>query len=168
MLAAEREQRLLAETLCQTSAAISSSLKGEEVLDRILKEMSRVVAHDAACVLLIEADFARVFRWRGYVRSGRATKTAIISAAFTIESIPALQMARKTGQALVVSYPAKNDEWVRKFGTAWVKSYACAPIRIWGRVIGFLTVDSETPGFYRSANADHLHPTSPRPVTGPI
>jgi hypothetical protein len=77
LLAAEREQRLLAETLCQTSAAISSSLKGEEVLDRILKEMSRVVAHDAACVLLIEADFARVFRWRGYVRSGRATKTAM-------------------------------------------------------------------------------------------
>jgi hypothetical protein len=57
-LAAERENWALSEALNQTGAAIGSSLRGEEVLDHILEEMSRVVACDAACLLLIEEDIA--------------------------------------------------------------------------------------------------------------
>ncbi|HXV98807.1 MAG TPA: PAS domain S-box protein [Anaerolineae bacterium] len=156
LLRAEREQRALAEALGQTVAVIGSSLRGEEVLDRILEEMSRVVIYDAACLLLIQGDLARVYRWRGYVRSGRATKTAIVSATFSIESVPVFRTVRKTGRPAAVARPAMNEQWVRKFGTAWVKSYACAPIRSRGQVIGFLAVDSETPDFYEASDAEVL------------
>ncbi len=156
-LAAERENWALAEALTQTGAAISSTLRGEEVLDRILEEMSRVVACDAACLLLIEAEnLARVYRWRGYVRSGRTTPEEIVSVALRIDQIPALRTVRETSRTLAVPYPAQNEAWVRKFGTVWVNSYACAPIRSRGRVIGFLAVDSETPGFFEPADAEPL------------
>jgi len=155
-LAAERESWALAEALNQTGAAIGSSLRGEEVLDRILEEMSRVVACDAACLFLIEGDLARVYRWRGYVHSGRATPTEIVSAALRIDHIPVLRTVRKTSRPLAVPHPTNNEEWVHKFGTLWVKSYACAPIRSRGRVIGFLTVDSETPGFFEPADTEPL------------
>jgi PAS domain S-box-containing protein len=155
-LAAERESWALAEALNQTGAVIGSSLRGEEVLDRILEEMSRVVACDAACLLLIEGDVARVYRWRGYIRSGWATPYEIVSAAFPIDNFPTLQSVRTTSRPLAVPYPASDEAWVNKFGPAWVKSYACAPIRSQGRVVGFLTVDSETPGFFEPADAEPL------------
>ncbi|MBI1880455.1 MAG: GAF domain-containing protein [Chloroflexi bacterium] len=125
-LAAERENWALAEALNQTGAAIGSTLRGEEVLDRILEEMSRVVACDAACLLLIEGEVARVYRWRGYIRSERATPEEIVSAALNIEQIPILHTVRQTSRPLTVSDPPPHDAWVHKFGTIWVKSYACA------------------------------------------
>jgi PAS domain S-box-containing protein len=155
-LVAERERWALAEALHQTGASIGSTLRGEEVLDRILEEMSRVVACDAACLLLIEGELARIYRWRGYIRSRRATAKDIVSAAFKIESIPVLRAVQETRRPLVVSRPANNEAWVRKFGTTWVKSYACAPIRSRGRVIGFLVIDSEVPGFLEPDDAEPL------------
>lgn len=155
-LAAERENWALAEALTQTGAAISSSLRGEEVLDRILEEMSRVVACDAACLLLIEGDVARVYRWRGYIRSGWATPDEIVSAAFAIDNFPTLRIVRTTNRPLAVPHPASDEAWVNKFGLAWVKSYACAPIRSQGRVVGFLVIDSEAPGFFEPTDTEPL------------
>ncbi|GIK39459.1 MAG: hypothetical protein BroJett011_32920 [Chloroflexota bacterium] len=155
-LAAERENWALAEALTQTGAAISSSLRGEEVLDRILEEMSRVVACDAACLLLIEGDVARVYRWRGYIRSGWATPDEIVSAAFAVDNFPTLRIVRTTNRPLAVPHPASDEAWVNKFGLAWVKSYACAPIRSQGRVVGFLVIDSEAPGFFEPTDTEPL------------
>lgn len=155
-LAAERESWALAEALNQTGAAIGSSLRGEEVLDRILDEMSRVIACDAACLLLIEEEVARVYRWRGYVRSGWATPYEIISAALVINHIPVLYHVRNANRPMAVPHPTSQDTWINKFGTAWVKSYACAPIRSRGRVVGFLIVDSETPDFFEEADTEPL------------
>jgi PAS domain S-box-containing protein len=155
-LAAERENWALSEALNQTGAAIGSSLRGEEVLDHILEEMSRVVACDAACLLLIEEDIARVYRWRGYIRSDRATPGEIVSAALSITRIPILHIVHQTRRPQIISDPPADDAWVHKFGTIWVKSYACVPIRSRGRVVGFLTVDSETPGFFEPADAEPL------------
>lgn len=152
---AEQEQRIIATALQETGAALSSSLKGEQVLDSVLEQLERVLSHDAACVLLIDGSIVRVFRWRGYVRAGWASQTEIAAAAFNLDSIPVLREARQTGRPLLVSRPPATDEWVRKFGKSWVKSYACAPIRSRGQVIGYLTIDSATPSFFKSS---HLEP----------
>ncbi|NJN93590.1 MAG: PAS domain S-box protein [Anaerolineales bacterium] len=155
-LAAEREHWALADALNQTGAAISSTLRGEEVLDRVLDELTRVVACDAACILLIQADMARVYRWRGYVQAERASPKAIVSATFHIDRMPVLKAVRDTGRPLAVAQPAEQDAWVHKFGRVWVKSYACAPIRRRGKVVGFLTIDSETTHYIEPADADAL------------
>src|SRR6185503_8043093 len=68
--AAEHEQRVLAETLHQVGTALNSSLAYERVLDCILEQVSRVVSHDAACIMLTEGNNAHIFRWYGYKQLG--------------------------------------------------------------------------------------------------
>ncbi|GAG59305.1 unnamed protein product, partial [marine sediment metagenome] len=67
MEAAEREQRLLAEALSDTAAALSGTLEFEEVLDRILVNMEHVVPHDAANIMLVDKGSARIARSKGYI-----------------------------------------------------------------------------------------------------
>ena len=65
MEAAEREQRILAEALRDTAAALSGTLEFDEVLDRILLNMELVVPHDAANIMLVEKGKARIARNKG-------------------------------------------------------------------------------------------------------
>ncbi len=75
---AEREQRELAEAL-EEAAAVSSTLDPDQVLDRILEQVERVVAGDAFNIMLIEDDTARVVRSRGYEHLGIEEQVARFS-----------------------------------------------------------------------------------------
>ena len=62
-VAAEREQRELAEALRDTAEALSTTHNLDELLDRVLENAHRIVPHDRGIVLLIDdhqqAYFAR-------------------------------------------------------------------------------------------------------------
>src|SRR5688572_2691871 len=92
--AAEHEQRVLAETLQQVGTALSSSLAYDRVLDCILEQVSRVVSHDAACIMLIEANIARIFRWHGYKQFGTKHKgqDPFASLTFNVADTPTLRL----------------------------------------------------------------------------
>jgi len=63
----------------------------------------------------------------------------------------------QTGQPVVIPYVERDEEWVvSRPEHVWIKSYAGAPIRVRDRVIGFLNVNSATPGFFSQADAEHL------------
>lgn len=65
--AAEREQRILAEALRDTAAALNNTLQLEGVLKSILTNVDRVVPHDAANIMLVEDRLTRIV---GVRRSG--------------------------------------------------------------------------------------------------
>ena len=72
----EKEQRALAEALSDTAAALNSTLEFEEVLNRILTNVGRVLPHTAANIMLIEGDGrARIVRGLGYQELGIRTKS---------------------------------------------------------------------------------------------
>ncbi|MBN1220113.1 MAG: GAF domain-containing protein [Anaerolineae bacterium] len=150
LLTAEREQRELGEILIQVNAALSSTLNYEAVLDQILEQLGQVVAHDAACLMLVEGDVARAFRWHGYARSG--VDHFFSKPTCTIANTPALATAYKTGQPVV---ELKNDD-PYGFGQTWIKSHLSLPIRVREQVIAFLNVDSATPGFFEQSRLDRL------------
>ena len=154
LLTAEREQRALAEALCQTGADLVGTFDREEALDRILEQISRVVPHDAACIILIEQGTAHVSRWQGHAKT-RAMEF-VESAVFNIADIRILRRIQETCLPLAMPVVSRHDEWVNRFGKHWVKSYAIAPILSRGRIIGFLSVDSETPDFFEQADAKYL------------
>ncbi|HIQ04070.1 MAG TPA: GAF domain-containing protein, partial [Anaerolineae bacterium] len=150
---AEREQRELAEALEEAVAVLSSTLQPEEVLDRILEQVSRVVPNDTANIMLIEDDEARIVRWRGYERFGAEEFAS--TATFRIPETQTLQQMRETGEPIVISDTATYPGWVRAPVQDRLRSYAAAPIIVRDEVIGFLNVDSATPGFFTQA---HLGP----------
>ena len=61
----------------------------------------------------------------------------------------------ETGQPVVVADTQADPHWLRRSEVGW-RSYVGAPIRVQGRVIGFLNVSSATPGFFTPAHAERL------------
>lgn len=150
---AEREQRELAEALRQAIAAVSSTLDLDQMLDCILEQVDRVIPNDAVNInLLFREDECRIVRSRGYERLGSNVDGVTLSLANT----PTFRTMVATGESLVFTHTGGNSDWIRMPGIEWVRSYAGAPIKARDRVIGFLNVDSGTPGFYTQAHAHRL------------
>jgi signal transduction histidine kinase len=150
----------LAEALRDTAAALSSTLRFDEVLDRILANVGRVVPHDAANIMLIETDdscsggIARIVRCRGYAERG--VEAAMLALRLSIAELPTLRRMVETGRPLIVPDVQTQPAWMDFSEARWVHSYAGVPIRIKEQIIGFLHLDSATPGFFSPVQAERL------------
>ncbi len=151
--AAEREGRALAEALHDTATAISSTLELDEVLDRILASVERVVPHDVAEIMLIEDGIARIVRARGYTEEEHAQVTAL---RLPVASTPNLQAMAASGQALAIPDIDAYPGWRWELPLHWFRSYTGAPISVQDQVIGFLSLVSRTRGFFTEAHAQRL------------
>jgi PAS domain S-box-containing protein len=154
LFAAEREQRTLAEALRDTAAAVNSTLDFDEVVDRILENVGRVVAHDAANVMLIEEGVARYVRGYGY--DERGLSDWVRSLRFQVSEVPVWQEMLRTGQPFAIPDTATNPNWLNIPEEAWIRSTVKAPIRREGEIIGVLHLDSTTPGFFDQDDAQRL------------
>jgi two-component sensor histidine kinase len=151
---AERQQRSLAEALQGAADAVSSTLDLDQVLDRILEQVERVVEGDAFNIMLVEAGLARVARWRGYQELGVAERIAGFSA--PVADYPTLAQMIRTGKPVIVSDAATDPNWVSLAGWEWLGSYLSAPIRVGGQTVGLLNVDRTQPGRFSPADAQRL------------
>ena len=151
---AEEEQRRLAEALRDTAAALANVVGFDAMLDRILEVVGRVMQHDATNFLLIENGVARVAAHRGY--EGRVDTAQFHNVRLPIATTPNLKQMVETGRPWAIPDTAADPAWVDLPATRWVRSHAAAPIRVKGKCIGFLSLDSATPGFFTQAKADRL------------
>jgi diguanylate cyclase (GGDEF)-like protein/PAS domain S-box-containing protein len=151
---AEHEQRMLAEALRDTAAALSGTLEFDDVLDRILVNMEHVVPHDAANIMLAEKGLARIERSKGYIYDWEEKVRQ--ASRFLIEDIPTLKHMLDSGKPLAIPDTRESDLWVNLPHSEWMRSYAGAPIRVKGNTIGFLNLNSSTPGFFTQTKAEWL------------
>ncbi len=152
--AAEHEQRILAEALQNTAAALSSTLELDEVFDRILNNVGKVVPHDAVNLMVIEGTTARIIHSHGYQKLGMLNYIRNIR--FDISQTYSLRAMIESGKPMIIPDVTKSPEWVLPHGIKWIRSYAGAPIRIRGTVIGFLQLDSGTPDFFKKEDSERL------------
>ncbi|MDY7075518.1 MAG: PAS domain S-box protein [Chloroflexota bacterium] len=151
----ERERaRRQAQALAEAAAAITATLDFEQVLDRILEQVSRVVPNDAANVMLIEGYQAHIARWRGYERHG--AEEFVSTAVFHIPEIPNFRQMVESCQPVIISDTIADPNWVISPQADWIRSCGAAPIVVRGEAIGFLNVDSAIPGFFTPAHAKPL------------
>ena len=151
---AEREQRHFSEALSETAATINSTLHLEAVLTRILESVARVIPYDAGDILLIEAGVAHSVYSRGYTERLIANQTQIEH--LPLNDISTFQQIIETGQPLVIPDVYSHPGWLQFDSTGWVRSHVGVPIRLEGRVIGFINIDSEAPGFFTAIHAERL------------
>ncbi len=151
---AEHEQRALAEALVQAAAALNSTLDFDQVLSRILEQALNVVGGEAANVMLIEGDHARIVRWQGYERFGSADFVSQVN--FYIPELPNLQHMLASGEPIIIPDTAIYPGWVDVPVQRWLRSFAGAPIRVRDQIVGFLNVDSAAPGYFTPAHARSL------------
>jgi len=152
----EREQRTLAEALSNSAAALNSTLKFDDVLDLIIDNVDLVVPHDSANIMLLDTDNDQVSLacHRGYVERGAKDKE--MQQQFSLESLPLLAEVARTGRPLVIPDTHMDSFWTTVQATKWVRSYLTVPIQIHKRTVGFLNLDSETPGFFNHNHAERL------------
>jgi signal transduction histidine kinase len=148
---AERKQREQTKALEEAAAVVSGTLNIDQVLDRILEQVEKVVTGDAFNVALIEDDHnARVVRRRGYQSEGWGVQSLSVS------DYPLLLRMIETGKPIVVPNTASEPQWVLEEGQELWHSYVGAPIKVGGVVVGFLNVNSTRPGTFSDQDAQRL------------
>lgn len=146
---AERRQRSLAEALHDTAVALNSTLNLDEVLDRVLANLEKVVPHESASIALLDDDDGTFYfvRWRGFNQVGddwlRAARMPLT------ERSTYMEMA-ETRQPVIISDTWIDRRWAIIEEHSHVRSYAGAPIIIHGKLVGFINLDSTEPEHFTS------------------
>jgi PAS domain S-box-containing protein len=151
---AEREQRTLAEALRDTSSILSSTLNLDEVLDRILVAIGRVVPHETTSIILLNGSKAHVSRSRDQASQNSISPNP--KRLFSLKEFPNLTHILENHQPVIISDTYNDKNWIMHPDTDWVRSFLSAPIQMDGKVIGFINLTSAVPGFFNSLHAECL------------
>ncbi|MGC9520543.1 MAG: ATP-binding protein [Anaerolineae bacterium] len=150
-----RSELAFAEALTTAAAVVAGSLDFEQVLDRILEQVARVVPADTYNIMLIEGLTARIVRWRGYEELG-IPNSKITTTITTIDAYPSFREMRKTGEPVFFEDTTEMETWVTKPGRVDHRAYVGAPIRIGNRTEGFINVNSSRAGAFSAEDARRL------------
>lgn len=151
---AEREQRALAEALRDTAAVLSSTLNVDEVFDRILDNIGRIVPNDLAAILLV--DEAREVAYSVRVRSQPDLPVHLQRYELPLRRAPNVWHMYQTGQPQAIPDTLAHPGWLWTAEFNWVRSNVGAPVKVRGQVVGFLNLYSANPDFFTLAQAARL------------
>jgi signal transduction histidine kinase len=152
---AERDQRIFAEALRDSTSAINQTLVLDDVLDRVLINVERVVPHDACNIMLIEGDTARVARARGWTERGLGDWIMTVSLGQDeIDGWRRMFVGEHPQPYTIADTHAVN--WKTPVESKWIRSTAKAPLQAGGELIGVLNLDSATPNFFTQQHLDRL------------
>jgi len=150
----QTEQRVLAEALVDTAAILTSTLDLDEVMDRILVNIGRVVPHDSAAVLLLENGVVHVVRARGFADD--EVRAWIENLHFSLEQSDALNRQIHTGQPVIVSAIPEAVYDGLPWGLRSIRSYLGVPIQLKETATGFLYLLSDQEGFFTEVHGERL------------
>jgi two-component system, cell cycle sensor histidine kinase and response regulator CckA len=151
---AEREQRLLAETLAEVTLSLTSQTSPEDVLDNILRQVQRIVPFKAAQIVLLEGDTLTATRWQGYDAYG--DDAFLPNLIQSISTLPLDQEAIATRNPVVIADTRQDTRWQLFDDTSWIRSYLCVPILHQEEVLGLLRLDGDQPNQFSEDDADSL------------
>jgi signal transduction histidine kinase len=152
---AERDQRTLAEALRRTAELLNSTLEFEQVLDQILVQADHLVGYDLALITLVDPeenlDTVRSRAHPPFELSAPAGKPR-----YHLRDFQLLSDTVTSGQPLAIPDTAAHPAWVVVPESAWARSHLVAPLRMKGKVTGFISLSSHRVNFYGAAHAPRL------------
>jgi PAS domain S-box-containing protein len=154
LLAEERQNLFLAESLYLTGLTLNRNLNYEEVLDHILEQVGTIIAHEAVSIMLTGESQARMIRWRGYEQFMDKGQTMTMT--MNIADTPTLRTMQETSLPILISDVEKDDRWVKIAPQNWIKSYLGAPLCLHNKVVGFLNLASARPDHFKETDIPAL------------
>lgn len=137
--------------LIEISIALNESLDLNEVLDRILLQVHRLVHARALNVMFVEGEHARIVRRMGYQGLEKIEQT-VVDLRFLI-SWPTFNHMYTTRKSLYIPDTARDSRWKIIEGVEWVRSYIGVPLVISDETIGFLNSAHSEPNFFDAKQA---------------
>ncbi len=156
---AEEEVRLsreVSETLRQAGTALSATLDFDQVMDRLLELVERVIPYDSGCVALIEGNTIRVYRSRGYDKIAANLSESVNEFKFELDTFQNFHEMYKTKSALAIPDPSQYEGWIDDEISSHIGSWVGAPIVYQGSVLGFFALEKFDLGFYTLQHAENL------------
>jgi signal transduction histidine kinase len=147
LLAAEREQRELAETLCAVASVLNTSLDRERVLTLILEQLARVVEYDSASVALVSDGMLTLVANQGFQSEGPLLPP------LPIGDLPHVQEVLEGQRPGIIPDIDAAPHWPRHPATQNVRCWLGVPLVVQNRVIGLLNLGHGQPGFYTERDA---------------
>lgn len=143
----ETKRRQEAETLMHAATALTSLLDLSSLHGAILEWLHRIAPYDSASILEIEGDHVRITATKGLPEPEK-----VMNQLFPADNI-LCRLINKSGQAVIIE-DCQNDSRFQRWGDAsHVRGWMGVPLISRGQVIGYLTLDSRTPGAYSQSNA---------------
>jgi len=152
----EKDQRDFAEVLADTAAVINSSLDLNDVLDRILENVAKVVPHDGATIALVTdqgtAKFVAVKKSEKY-----GSMETLLSLDIDVMEMTDFKEMSETRKPKIIMDTYKDSDWEHTIEeTKWIRSYLGAPIFRQDELLGFINLDVGTPNFFQPEHAERL------------
>ncbi len=155
MEGAEKEQRYFNEAMIDSASALNSTLKFDEVLDRILNNLGKVIPHDVSNIMLVtENGDVKIVRAHGYDAKG--LESLFQHGDLTVAETPYLLKMAMTSQPIVISDTHADQGWVNLPGMERTRSFLGAPILVKEKVMGYLNVESFQPHDYNKNQGRRL------------
>jgi PAS domain S-box-containing protein len=156
LFAAEHEQRLFAEALSEITIAVNSTLDLQEVFARILENLGHIIPHPASNIMLIQEGIARVVSRQGYEKFGVADWVNNLQ--LDVTQTYYMNRVMETGQAVIVSDITSDAHWTSDFSElrSWLRSHIKVPITLDGKIVGFLSLDSDAVGAFTETHSYQL------------
>lgn len=153
---AEREQRVMLEALRDNAIALGGTLEFDEIQDRIIQHLTKVMPpHEVVRVLLLDDD-GRTVAARSYFTQRREFSDEGKDIILNFKSIPNLNYMVEKRLPMAIPDVSQNPNWVLLVGSEWIRSTVGAPICFGNETYGFITVDAAQPNVFNQSHAERL------------
>jgi len=133
-------EREVARTLLDTTSALSTTLRLDKLLERVLDELQRVVPYDAASINLLRGEHCWPAASRGF---GRAPLQR-----FALQEFPCVQRVVREAAPVIISDTGGEASFSPAEEPGSTRSWLGVPLISKNEVVGVLMVDSQSPGAY--------------------
>jgi len=142
-------EREVAHTLLDTAEALSTTLRLDKLLERILDELQRMVPYDAASISLLRDEYCWPVASRG--------PEHIPSKRFALKELPLVQRVVREGAPVTVPDVREEPDWANGYGKppytpvegpGPARSWLGVPLMSKDRAIGVLMMSSHHPYTY--------------------
>lgn len=144
----EQRRRLEAEAHFDASAALTTSIELEQVLENILLSLEKVVRYDSASIQLVENGHVRIVGGRGF-------KSQEEVVGFKVPKNDKLfQTLVRTKRPIILENAQNNPEFNCWADIDYVRGWMGIPLIDQGKVFGVLTLDSKHVAEYSNDDAE--------------
>lgn len=138
-----------AEILRKAGIYVTESLDFQETVNRILNELLQVVPHDSACVLLLrEGGYLEIVGGQGWPDS-----TDVVGIRFPVPGDNPNTVVIQEGRPHILTNAPEEYPSFREEPHCHIKSWLGVPLKVNGKVIGMVAIDSEKPNYF---SKDHI------------
>lgn len=147
-IAAEQQQRRLAETLHALATVLNSSLNLGEVLDRALSTVAELIPYDSACIALCQQEVFQFVALQGQANTEGLRKTQI-----SIHDDALFAEMTQTHQPIIIN-DTRLDARFNGYGDNQARSWLGIPLIVRNDVVGFMAIDRVKPDAITERDAE--------------